>query len=723
VREEYDRPRHDPALPDGDADGPDAPLGAERPDGLGAERPDGSLDLPDNWLLSHDPAWPEYPTDPGGDTGTDLPAAAFSAYPAVRYRDEAIGGAAAPPGLAADLLGPADERPSPRRTRLQRGIGKAFMIFGGTVVVLLLVYMVDLVSSIGDVPRGVSVAGVEVGGMPTAEAEAKLREELGPRLTDPMPVRAGDVTTQLDPADAGLGVDWAGTVEQAGNQPIDPISRVTSLLTSREIGVVTSADDDRLKEAVTRLAHSEIDHQVREGNVGFRTVTGQGTDPGTVEPFPIFPRQGQWLADVEGAMHRIKSDWLAGNAVHLDVAVTEAKTSRDGVQQAVEQTEPLVSAPVTVKADDTSATLTPKHIADAMKHTPGQGGALQLTVDRASLQEVLAPQLRDTERTASDAEIVFAGSRPSVEPSEQGRTIDWERTFAPFITVAGKDGERTLDVVYEVQEPDVSTKDLRELGIKEVVGEFTTGGLGGAAARNVATMADAVTGAVVRPGETFRLSELTGPRTASQGYVEAPVNEDGTGPAVIGGGSSQLTSTLYNAAYGAGLKDAGHTPHETYLDRYPAGRDAVAVLPDGSSAELAFTNNMRNGIAVQVTTSGSDVTVRLWGTEQFDVSASTGERTDVQSPPVRRDNGPRCEATSGAEGFKVTDTRVVKERGSGRVVDRQSTAVTYDPVPRVVCGSRPSQGPRPTPRPDPVLPIVPGSDTRSQQVDRGGPRG
>ncbi|GAA1249748.1 VanW family protein [Prauserella halophila] len=724
MREEFDRPWEHPAHPE---DVPDhSPRERGESDDGGYEvhqdrihEDDGSLNLPDNWLLSHDPAWPADQTDPES-TGTDLPAAAFSAYPSVRYRDEAA--AAGETGLADDLLGPAEPRNRPARTRVRRGIGKAFMVFGGTLVALLLVYLADLLTSLGDVPRGVTVAGVEVGGLSAADAEQKLRTELGPQLTDPLPVRAGDVTTRLDPADAGLGLDWAGTVERAGNQPIDPVSRLTSLFSSREIGVVSSADDDVLREAITGLAGSEIDHGVREGDVGFRTVSGG--DDGAVEPFPIMPRQGQRLTDVDGAMKEIKADWLAAKGVTLDVDVTPAKTTKEAVRRALEQTKPLVSAPVAVRADETTATLTPKHISAAMQHEPSDEGALQLTLDRAELQDVLVPRLRETEQRASNAELVFAGSEPSVEPSKEGRRIDWQETFAPFFTMAAKQEGRTLDVVYQVQAPDVSTKDLRKLGMKEVVGEFTTGGLSGAAARNVSTMAAAVTGTVVRPGDTFSLDEATGPRTSSKGYVEAPLYSGGTGPRMIGGGVSQLTSTLYNAAYAAGLKDAGHTAHPTYVDRYPAGRDAVSQLPDGSTVDLSLTNNLDSGVAVQAWTSGDSVTVRLWSTKQYRVSGSTSDRRDVQSPPVQRQRGPDCEETSGAEGFTVTDTRVVTTLNGDRVVDRQSTTVTYRPVPRVVCESGDGDGddggddgrggdPR-----SPEWPFLPG-DGRSQQVDRG----
>jgi type I site-specific restriction endonuclease len=85
--------------------------------------------------------------------------------------------------------------------------------------VLGIVYGADLALSAGDVPRGVSVAGVSVGGMSHEDAEARLRDELEPRFTQPVEVIAGDTEAALDPAEAGLNVDWPATLDQAV-QPI-----------------------------------------------------------------------------------------------------------------------------------------------------------------------------------------------------------------------------------------------------------------------------------------------------------------------------------------------------------------------------------------------------------------------------------------------------------------------------------------------------------------------
>lgn len=138
---------------------------------------------------------------------------------------------------------------------------------------------------------------------------------------------------------------------------------------------------------------------------------------------------------------------------------------------------------------------------------------------------------------------------------------------------------------------------------------------------NVQALASRISGVIVKPNETFSLGARSGARTAEAGYVPAPVNEDGTGPVVVGGGVSQLATTLYNAAYLAGLADGGHLEHDHYLDRYPVARDAKAIANDGSPVELQIVNDAPTGIAIQVLPANGSVTVRIWGTKRFSVQS------------------------------------------------------------------------------------------------------
>lgn len=581
--------------------------------------------------------------------------------------------------LAVELL---DTCPAPpaRPSKSKRTLGFLLMGIGGFLALGVILYTVDLILSVGHVPRGVVVAGVEVGGMARPDAEATLRSQLQVRLAQPVPVLAGDVRAGLDPVSSGLRVDWASTLAQAGSQPLDPFERIRSLFTRREVGVVTRTDPDELNRAVSGLAAERLNHPPTEGGIGFRPIPG--TDGG-VEPYPIEPRAGQTVTDIRAAANLVKARWLDSSGVQVPVDLTPVKATSEGVHRALEEVvAPAVAKPVTVRGDGAEAVLRPDSIASALRFTPQDSGELAVTLETAELRPILRPRLAATERTGRDAQIVLSGGAPSVLPAEEGRRIDWPGTLGGLMAVLRQPNGRELPVRYQTSKPKLSTDDANALNVREVVGEFTTTGLDGPAAANVRAMTDKVNGALVRPGETFSLLARIG--GFGQGFLPAPVNEDGTGPVVPGGGSSQFASTLYNAVYFAGLTDAGHTEHTSYLDRYPPGRDAIVVRDDGSPVDLKFTNTLSSGVVIQAEASGATVTVRLWGAKQYRVVGNVGPSEQVTPPPLEN-QPPGCRLSAGVSGFTVSDTRVLYDLSSGAEVRRDTRTVHYQPRPATYC--------------------------------------
>ena len=117
--------------------------------------------------------------------------------------------------------------------------------------------------------------------------------------------------------------------------------------------------------------------------------------------------------------------------------------------------------------------------------------------------------------------------------------------------------------------------------IDGVVSTYTTV-FGGIANRihNVELVAHLVDDKLIAPGEEFSFNKTTGARTAAKGFLEAPViinRELSTG---LGGGVCQVSTTVFNAAYEAGLKMTDRANHALYISHYPQGRDATVDYPD-----------------------------------------------------------------------------------------------------------------------------------------------
>jgi vancomycin resistance protein YoaR len=566
------------------------------------------------------------------------------------------------------------DRLRPSRPRRRAGI-VACAMFG----VLVLLYVVDLLISSGDVPRGVTVAGVDVGGLSRGEAEQKLRREIEPRLGQ-VKVRIGDAEETIDPAQAGLRLDWTATLDRAGTQPLNPITRLTSFFGTREVGVATSTDDAKLTAAIEAL-RVKTNREPAEGGIRFDGVT----------PVLVEPKSGQAL-DVDRARQQLVDQWANGGTIELPVRTTEVKTGADAVRAAVDSiAKPAVSGPVTVHGEGKDATLPPEAIAAALIFEPDGNGGLAAKVDQAKIVAAVQPQLAGTEKEGKDAAIVFSAGKPTVQPSVDGKAINWDTSLGGLLDVLKRTDGREVKAQYATKPAKVTTDQAKQLGINEVIGEFTTAGFAADSGQNIKTVAAKVNGAIVKPGDTFSLNGFTGPRTAAQGYIEAGVIKDGAPAREVGGGISQFATTLYNAAYFAAMKDAGHKEHSYYISRYPAAREATVFQnPNGGSViDLKFTNDAPTGIAIQTIWTPSNITVRIWGTKRYIVESVTGARTNPVEPVEKPGPAENCKPTNGITGFTTTDTRIIKDL-SGKEVSRGTRTVHYNAQPKILCPPPPA---------------------------------
>ena len=140
-----------------------------------------------------------------------------------------------------------------------------------------------------------------------------------------------------------------------------------------------------------------------------------------------------------------------------------------------------------------------------------------------------------------------------------------------------------------------------------------------------------VDGAIVKPGETFSLNGHTGPRGYAEGYNDAPVIVDGKLTPGVGGGISQFTTTLFNAAYYAGLEDVEHKPHSYWFSRYPSVIESTIFYP---TLDLKFRNNTAVRRAHRHLVHRSDsITVSMWSTKVYDsVKTEWSAKRDVTQP-------------------------------------------------------------------------------------------
>ncbi|MDW5325668.1 VanW family protein [Plantactinospora sp. KLBMP9567] len=565
----------------------------------------------------------------------------------------------------------APEQPAARR-RLRR------VLLAGGVAVAVLVATGGATAGYayaGEVPRGTSVLGVDLGGKSRTEAVRVLRADLASRastFTTPVQVRIGDQTGEVLPAAVGLAVDVEATVTAAAAHRPGPFSL---LFGSRTAEPVVTVDAEKL-DAELRKIVGRTGQQMR-----LPAITFSGTTPR-----PVYPKPSKGLRAEESAK-ALREGWLRGQPVQVPLVETHPATTTEEVDKLVtELARPAVAGPVTVTTDRGNFTIPPAAIAKSLVLTADKTGKIAPRVDEKKLRTALPGQLDKVEVKPKDATMSIQGNKPKIVAGAGGSQVDTAALARDLLAVLPKPDGRTVRAQLKPVEPKVSAADLTNMGIKERVSTFTTnftGGLGSPRSQNIVTIARDVDGTVVKPGETFSLNGHTGERGYAQGYRDAPVILDGKLVPGVGGGTSQFTTTLFNATYYAGLEDVEHKPHSYWFSRYPPVIESTIFWPD---LDFKFKNDTPHGVLIDTSHTSSSITVSIWSTKVYDkVTTEWSPRRNITTPKViKLQPGPSCIPTNGINGFTQDAFRLFHK--GGKVVKREKFTWKYLAEPRYSCG-------------------------------------
>lgn len=569
--------------------------------------------------------------------------------------------------------------------REKRSNRRAALLLSVVLVALLgSLYIVGFLFTSDKVPQGTTVADVPIGGLSPAAARAKLEKELGPRSTEPVIVTADGQRGRIDPAEAGLAVDWAESVERAGGGRSWNPARMWAYFTEGDdLDAVLSVDDDALAAAVDEVAKT-VDTASVEGQVRF--VNGR-----VVSRMPEAGRE----VDRDAAAAAVQDAYLGdGEPVELEVTEVVPEVTAAQVQAAMDDfANPAMSAPVTLVLGGKDVVLRPEDYSRALS-MKAQNGTLVPVVDQKKLVRAIERAMEDVALSPEPATVQIVDGAPRVIPGKNGVTFDPEEVTAQFPSLVVQRGaNRRIEVAAKVKRPDFTTADARRLGVNEVVSSFTTQ-YPHADYRNtnLGRAADLVSGTLLKPGETFSLNDTVGERTAENGFTEGFIISNGVFKEDFGGGVSQVATTLFNAAFFAGLEDVEHKPHSFYIDRYPVGREATVAW---GAVDLKFKNDTPYGVLIQAwinpssSSSAGEMNVRMWSTKYWEITTDTSGRYNQTSPETRYIQGDECVPNSGYGGFDIDVFRYFRRVGSSQLVRKETMHTRYTPSDHVVCGKKP----------------------------------
>ena len=548
------------------------------------------------------------------------------------------------------------------------------------------------------IAAGVRVAGVNVGGLTASEATSKLEQHSRSVAQVPITFTAAGHTWQLKPVSLGVEADWKAAAKLALDQgdglgPIRGFRRLGVRVFGADVSPPTRVLDRALAFELGRIA-KVVDRPHRDAALVLRRL----------QPVVLAAQSGGIL-DRDAAGNVIVHA-LAGfqrGAVALPVRVDEPKVRAAELAPVATQVRTALARPVRMKLGVASWWL-PKRQLAAILQLPS-GGSHTLAVAGPGATRYFAKLGRGINQPARNASFsILESGRVAVVPAKPGRVIAAGPTGHNILGAALAPAARNARVVVSYQQPQRSTAEARAMGITTRVGRYETI-YGGDPNRihNVQLVAHLVDGKLIAPGATFSFNQATGERGADKGFLEAPVIINGEVTTGLGGGVCQVSTTVFNAAYEAGLKIVERTNHALYISHYPQGRDATVNYPD---VDLKFVNDTNRWLLLRTFVGSSSLVVDLYGAPLHRrVESETRPLVDTGAAPLKRIPDPTLfegvtYVEESGEPSRSTSVRRLVYTSSGALLYDNTWYSSYRGEDRVVhVGTRKKLKPRKKPGP------------------------
>jgi vancomycin resistance protein YoaR len=550
--------------------------------------------------------------------------------------------------------------------------------------------------STAKLPAGSQVAGVDVGGLETGEAR-KLLERRADRLRHvPVEFRAAGRSWRIRPSSLGVEVDWGAGIEAAqrhgeGFGPLRGIRRLGVRVFGTDIHPPTEVYEPALEFLVDDLA-GKIGQDHRDAAVKLRGL-GVGVVP--ARPGRRLDREAatQTIVEALSGFQRVP--------VSLPVRVERPSVTADDLQPAAAQARTALSAPVTL-AHETTRWRLPRWRIAGLLDLPSDGDR-ELRIAGAKADRWLSVLARSVNRPARNADFrITAGNTVAIVPERDGLKLDTDAARRAILAAALRPSNRVARLSVQRSAAERTAAEARRMGIRGLVANYTTI-YGGEPNRlhNVRLVSALVDRTLIAPGAEFSFNRTTGERTADKGFREAPVIINGELQTGLGGGVCQVSTTVFNAAYDAGLPITNRTNHSLYISHYPTGRDATVNYPD---LDLKFVNDTGKWLLLRTFVGSSSLTVALYGTPvQRRVESEAAPLRVIAQPATKRVPDPErfvgeTSLESYGEPSRATSVRRRVYSASGKLLSDDTWSSSYVSEPRVV---RVGTKPRPKPPPPP----------------------
>jgi vancomycin resistance protein YoaR len=276
-----------------------------------------------------------------------------------------------------------------------------------------------------------------------------------------------------------------------------------------------------------------------------------------------------------------------------------------------------------------------------------------------------------------------------IVPGRIGYTLDVYQS-QERVLAAARAGRTEVKLAVDVKRPKLSAGQLQDLDISTVLGWYETPYSLSRTYRNrtynLRVAARKLNGTILMPNEVFDFNTTLGPRTQQEGYRIAPVIARGELVDGIAGGVCQISSTLFAAAFFAGLdilKAEVHSQPSHYID---LGLDATVVWPQ---VTMKLRNPYDFPLVIHYEVNSGRVRAELLGKKRpYKIGFERRIIADrAFKEEIRKDEnlleGKREVEQRGQKGYTVRRRRIFFDQ-QGHEVKSQYWTVVYPPTTMIL---------------------------------------
>ncbi len=495
-----------------------------------------------------------------------------------------------------------------RRTALDFAV----LLAGITVLATVLMLVGWQLWHVNRIYSGVTVAGVPVGGLTRAEAMGQLQN-------NPTSIALPNVTITLDArqwsltAEQGLeSAKWLAAINQAyliGRQG----TYLEQLRTQTAAAVGTASITPKLQLDAGELHNfvSQIAAEVRRP--GHQAMLLNGTE---------VPAQPGVDVDIEDTMQHVQlalDEQQDASIIMVPLEIFQInppETTQDNPTGSV-HIQNRSSQPSSFLLHNDAFQL--KFAIDTITWSNLVVSENPLRLDEAKLGILLESWANQVAIPARDARLHFDTVTNQVvvlQESLPGRRMDVAATVAT-VREAATSGQNIANLVVVPVMPEVDSTRIAEMGIRELVMSSTTYFAGSTKDRihNIEVAAEQFEGVVIPPEGVFSFNQLVGDVSAANDFEDSLIIWGDRTAVGIGGGVCQVSTTIFRAAYEAGMPIVERYNHGYVVDWYgDPGFDATIYTP---TVDFKFRNDTGAHLLVEpvVDIAQGTMTFNLYGTK------------------------------------------------------------------------------------------------------------